>query len=88
MEPITTSVSFPRMIINVEYAGTNSLVGSLCVKLIENNHIRNVGVLHPDEIVFVINYIHPSLNLYEEINKVRDILKIPEDKITVHIERN
>ncbi len=82
---VTTSVNIPKMIISIELAGTNSLIGALCEELIKKDFMKDIGVLHPDEIVFIIKKVYPILNLYEEINKVRDILKIDEKKITVYV---
>ncbi len=80
---VLVEVSFPRMIITVDLVGTNSLAGALCVELIKNNLIQNIDVLNPDEIVFMLKSVHRDINLYEEINKVRDYLKIDEKKIVV-----
>lgn len=80
------SVSFPRMIINVDLVGHNSLLGGLCEDLQERGHLKNVGVLRPAEIVFVIKKVHAGVNLYEELNKVRDVMKIDEKVITLFVQ--
>ena len=49
-------------------------------------HTRYRGILKPEEIVFIIKKVHKDVNVYAEINKVRDILNIEESKITVLIE--
>ncbi len=77
------SASFPRMVINVDMVGDNSLLGALFIALQEKGLLLDIGVLNPDEIVFVIKKVHGQVNLYNEINKVRDVLKIDEKKITV-----
>lgn len=79
------SVEFPRMVVNVDIVGSNSLLGALTNKFIEAGLIENIGRLCPTEIVFVIKKVHQDINLYKEINLVRDILKIDEKKITVFI---
>ncbi len=79
----TEEISFPRMIINIDLAGTNSLIGGLCKELQNNDYLQHIGRLNPTEIVFVIKRVHKELNLYEEVNKVRDVLKIDEKKIIV-----
>ena len=61
-------------------------MGALCEKLIEKDLMQHVGVLDPDEIVFVVKKVQPEVNLYQELNKVRDILKIEESKITLLFE--
>lgn len=73
------------MVITVNLVGHNSLLGALCERLIEANLIKDIGVLHPEEIVFSIKKAHPEVNLYKELNDVRDILKIDEKKITLYI---
>lgn len=83
MHPV--SVNFPRMVITVNLVGHNSLLGALCERLIETGYIKNIGILKPDEIVFSIKKVHPEVNLYQELNDVRDILKIDEKKITLFI---
>lgn len=79
------SVSFPRMVITVGLVGHNSLMGALCERLIEDGFIQDVGSLNPEEIVFKIKKVQPEVNLYKELNDVRDILKIDEKKITLYI---
>jgi len=79
-------VSFARMVIKVDYVGHNSLLGGFCQELQERGHLKNVGVLHPTEIVFVIKKLHAGVNLYEELNKVRDVMKIDEKVITLFID--
>ncbi len=74
------------MIVRIELAGTNSLIGRLCEEFEKKDYLKHIGVLNPTEIVFVIKRVHKELNLYDEINKVRDIMKIDEKKITVFIE--
>ena len=73
------------MVITVGLVGHNSLVGALCERLIEDKLIHDVGMLNPDEIVFSIKKVHPEVNLYKELNDVRDILQIDEKKITLFI---
>ena len=80
------SVSFPRMAITVDYVGHNSLLGGFCRELQNRGHLRNVGALRPAEIVFVIKKVHDGVNLYDELNKVRDVLKIDEKVITLFIQ--
>lgn len=77
------SIKFPRMCITVNVVGDNSLCGALAIRLTEKGYINHIECLEPEEIVFVINKVMPEVNLYEEINKVRDIFKIDENKITV-----
>ena len=80
------SIEFPMMVVNVRVVGHNSLVGALATKFIEAGYIEHIGRLNPTEIVFKIHTVVSEVNLYEEINKVRDFLKIDEKKITVFIE--
>jgi hypothetical protein len=80
-----TSISFPRMVINVDLVGDFSLAGALAEKLIKARLMKHVGILHPEEIVFVIGRVQPGVNLYKELNSVRDIFKIDEKKITLFI---
>jgi hypothetical protein len=89
MSSSVLSVEFPRITINVDVLGTNSLLGSLCIELQKMElleHTRHRGILKPEEIVFIIKKVHKDVNVYAEINKVRDILNIEESKITVLIE--
>jgi len=79
------SISFPRMVIHVGLVGNNSLLGALCREFIAKNYMKHLGLLNPTEIVFVIKKVQPDVNLYAEINLVRDILKIDEKEITVFI---
>lgn len=79
-------VYFPAMIIKVELVGHNSLLGALCEKLIEKNFIKDIGILDPEKIVFVIKQVQENVNIYEELNKVRDVLKINESKISLFVE--
>lgn len=79
-------VSFPKITINVNVVGTNSLLGALCEEFIKRDLIKNVGVLKPEAIVFNIKRAYSDINLIEEINKVRDILKIDEKVISVYLE--
>jgi hypothetical protein len=85
-EGVAVSIEFPKITIKIEVAGTDSLLGALCTVFIARGFIKNIGVLEPDEIEFVIKRVHKDLDLYAEINKVRDILKIKEEKIKVTIE--
>lgn len=80
------SIEFPRMVINVKVVGHNSLLGALALKFIENGYINHIGLLKPIEIVFVIKKVLAEVNLYDEINKVRDLMKIDEQRITVFME--
>ncbi len=82
-KPQLVSMEFPRMVVKVDLVGTNSLVGALCDELIKRNCIQDIGLLKPDEIVFEIKNVHPQVNLYDEIDKVRDLFKINETKITI-----
>ena len=77
------SISFPRMVIHIDLAGSNSLLGGLAEEFMKRGYMEHIGLLDPTEIVFAIKRVHIELNLYAEINKVRDILKIPENRITV-----
>lgn len=79
------AVSFPKMIINVGFMGTNSLIGALCVELIKKDLMKDVGVLQPEAIVFVVGKTHFKLDIFEEICKVRDVFQIDEKKIKVYI---
>ena len=47
--------------------------------------LHNLNVLKPDEIVFFVSKARHDVNLYEELNKVRDLLKIDESKIKLFI---
>ena len=87
-EPIQNvqSISFPRLVIQVDLAGDNSLAGALCQEFIQRDYMRHIGLLEPAEIVFSIKRVHSQVNLYKEINQVRDIFKIPEDKITIFMQ--
>ena len=74
---VTISVSFPRLQVNVDYVGSNSLLGALCKKLIEKDLMKNIGVLDPEEIVFIIYlyffrfiHINPSNWEYGEAHNV------------------
>lgn len=78
-------VSFPALTIPVEVCGSNSLLGALCQELVKKDLLKNVGVLNPERITFVIQRVHKDINLYAEINKVRDELKIKESKINIVI---
>ena len=73
------------MVITVGLVGHNSLMGALCERLIEDKLIQHVGNLDPEEIVFKIKKVQPEVNLYKELSDVRDILKIDEKKITLHM---
>ncbi len=79
------SVNFPLIIINIDRVGTNSLIGGLFQKLLEKDLVKDIGVLCPDEIVFRITSVHPDIDIYQEINAVRDMFKIEETKIKVFI---
>lgn len=82
-------ISFPKIIINIDIVGSNSLLGALCVEFQKKGYLQHTntkGILKPDEIVFIVKKVHNGINLYSEINKVRDVLNIEEDKITVLIE--
>lgn len=81
------SISFPRMVINVRVVGHNSLIGALTIRFIESEYINHIGLLKPDEIVFVIGSVLNEVNIYDEINKVRDLMKIDEKRITVFMEK-
>ncbi len=85
---VKLSVNIPRMTISVDYVATDTLVGALCVELVERNLIKDIGILDPTEIVFLINKAHPNVDLYSEINKVRDFMKIDEKKIIVFIKQS
>lgn len=78
----------PAVTITIETVGTNSLLGALCKDFIDRKVIRDIGVINPDSITFIIKSVHYKVNLYDEINKVRDILKIPEGKISVIISQD
>ena len=78
-------ISFPKIVVDIELAGSNSLLGGLCKVFREKDYLKYINVLNPDEIVFVIKKVHKELNLYHEINLVRDVFKIDEKKITVLI---
>lgn len=78
------SIVTPRIIIHIDKMGTNSLVGALCEELKNRDILKNVDVFKPTEIVFTIKETHRTLDVYKEINKVRDLLKIPEEKIIVY----
>lgn len=78
-----SQISFPRMVISVPLVGHNSLVGSLAEELIDKGLIKDVGILNPEEIVFVVKKILSEVDIYEELNKVRDLFKIDEKKITM-----
>ena len=80
---VTISVAFPKLTINVGLVGHNSLTGGLCETLIEKDLMKNLGVLQPEQIVFVIERVQSGVNLYDEVNKVRDLFKIDEKKIIV-----
>ena len=82
----TQSVSFPKMTIRVNLVGDNSLVGALAVKIIEKDYMKHIGVLRPDEILFIIKQVHKGVNLYEELNRVKDVYKIDEKKIALLLE--
>jgi hypothetical protein len=86
MEQQLESIEFPRMVVNVRVVGHNSLLGALALRFIENGYINHIGCLKPTEIVFVIKRVLEEVNLYDEINKVRDLMKIDENKITVFVE--
>jgi hypothetical protein len=77
---------FPRMVVKVNLVGHNSLLGGLCVELQKKGYLKGVGFLYPEEIVFVIKKLQDEVNLYEELNKVRDVLKIDEKVITLFIQ--
>ncbi len=81
------AVTLPRMIIKVDLVGHNSLLGGFCEELQKKGSLKNVGLLHPVELVFVIKKVHTGVNLYEEINRVRDVMKIDEKVITLFIEQ-
>lgn len=78
------SVTLPRIVLHIDILGSNSLLGALGKEFIKRDCIQYVGRIHPTEIVFVLKKAHTLINIYEEINLVRDVLKIPEDKIIVN----
>ncbi len=84
MEVVT--IEFEKLIIRIALVGSNSLVGGLCMAFLKRDYMRHIGALVPEEICFKIKDIHPEINLYDEINKVRDMFKIDEKKITVYFE--
>jgi len=85
---VMMEITLPRIVINVELVGTNSLLGSLCRYFLENHPdcLKNIGVLNPEEIVFIIEKVAEDIDLHYEIRKVRDAFKIKENKIVVNIE--
>lgn len=78
-------ISFAKMTINVDLVGHNSLIGALCERFLQNDYMKHIGSLNPEQIIFVIKRVQPEVNMYEEMNKVRDILKIDEKKLTLLI---
>lgn len=79
------SIKLPRLVMHLDLVGTDSLVGKLTEEFIKRDCVQYVGLLkiEPVEIVFVIKKVHKEINLYKEINKVRDIFKIDEKNIII-----
>lgn len=85
MEQNIESIVIPRVVIHVEKVGHNSLLGALSAKFIKDGHIKHLEYLQPTEIVFVIKEVLPEVDLYKEINNVRDVMLVDEKKIKVFV---
>lgn len=84
-EEVLVSVDIPKIVIDVEVVGSNSLLGALCKELSERNVLMNVNILHTEKLVFNIHRVHPEVNIYEELNAVRDFLKMEEKRIQIFV---
>jgi hypothetical protein len=81
----TDSLVLPRLTIQVDHVGHNSLIGGVVNKLREMDMLKHIEDVGFTEVVFVIKGSHTDVNLYEEINKVRDDFRLQEKQITVFL---
>lgn len=68
----------------IQTAGDNSLLGGVLQKLLKKG-ISDLTLLTIEQIFFEIEHVHPDVNLYDEINTVRDTFRMKEEDIRVHI---
>jgi hypothetical protein len=83
--PVIVSVTTPMIACSIDLVGDHSLVGAFAKELIERGWTKHVGLLNPSEVIFYIRRVQPGVNLYKELNAVRDIFKIDEKRITLVI---
>lgn len=82
---IVESIIVPKITIEINYVGSNSLMGSLYEDLVNKDLVKHIGVLCPDEIVFEIKRAHPELDIYKELRDVSVLFKIPSNKIKLYL---
>lgn len=79
------TTSLPILYISVERLGTNSLLGAVTQKIDEFKLLSKIEQINFHGLIFTIKNAHSSVDVFEEIKKVRDFLKIEEDKIQVFL---
>lgn len=86
-QPVLLSVTLPSVVIRVDKVGTNSLIGALAQYLRERDCLQHLGQIESPEIMFKVKNVHPDVDLYEELNLVRRMLKVDERIIKLIIEK-
>ena len=72
------------IVVDVSVVGHNSLIGSLAARLIEDGHIQDIEYLKMKKVVFNVKKILPEIDLYREINNVKNLTPLKEDNISVY----
>ena len=86
-ESVSLGVFIPLVTLSVGTVGSNSLIGGLTEYLRDTGHLQDIGLITFEAIHFNIKSVHPAVDIYAEINAVRDIFKIDEKKIKVFFQK-
>lgn len=78
-------IEIPAICIELDLVGDNSLTGAVCNYFKSKHWIKELQFIEPESVTFIIKRVHPNVNLYKEINAVRDLMNIEEEKIKVFI---
>jgi hypothetical protein len=81
-------INTPELLIPVNNLGTNSLLGALVLKLQELNLLDKLYAYNPDSIKFLLlegSNVNQNIDLYFELNLVKNFLKIDANKIKFHV---
>lgn len=77
-------IKTPELVLHVKDIGENSLLGKLCLELKRLELLNKIYAYNPDGIKFILmpgSKLSPNLDIYKEINLVREFLQIEEWKI-------